>query len=262
MKVIILCGGQGTRIRDASSEPLPKPMLPIGPRPVLWHIMSLYSHFGYRDFVLCLGHLGWRIKEYFLNYQAMSADFQMNLKSPARTKLLGKNKPLDWKITFAETGEETQTGSRLAKIAKYIAKDPLVMLTYGDGVADVNVRKLVEFHKRHGKAGTITGVRPSSRFGEITYDKDGVIREFNEKPQTAKGRINGGFMVFNPRKLLSYIPQGNGVYLEREPLIRMARDGQLRMFPHEGFWQPMDTYREYKLLNDLWSRGAAPWKLE
>ena len=259
MKTLIFCGGQGTRIRGVMDN-IPKPMLPIGDRPVLWHIMSIYAAYGYKDFVLCLGQLSWQIKEYFLNYRVMTEDFKINLSHPKEPAILNYGQDIDWNIIFAETGEDVQTGARIKKISNYIKDDDLVMVTYGDGVSDIDIGRLVTFHKSHNKIGTITGVRPIGRFGEIGYDSKGLVNQFNEKPQVTEGRINGGFMVFNTKKMLAYIPDGDNVIFEQDPMRRMASDGELMMYPHDGFWQPMDTFREYKLLNDIWHGGIVPWK--
>lgn len=259
MKAVILCGGQGTRIRDAS-ELLPKPMLPIGGRPVVWHIMKSYAAHGIDNFVLCLGHKGWLIKEYFLNYHAMAADVTVHL---------GQDRPADygagparekWNVVLAETGETTETGGRVVAIRKYVEGADPFCLTYGDGVADVDISKLIAFHRGHGKIATVTAVRPPGRFGEMRME-NGAVREFNEKPQASEGFINGGFFVFDGRRIWDYIGDNPGVLLEKEPLQKLARDGELMAYPHTGFWQPMDTLREYNLLNDLWARGQAPWKL-
>lgn len=258
MKVIILCGGLGTRIRDAN-ELLPKPMLPIGGRPVVWHIMKGYSRFGFNDFVLCLGYKSWTFKEYFLNYRAMDADITVDL---AHRAVAYEESASDapWRVTLAETGLATMTGSRVAAVRRYVEGDDLFLLTYGDGVSDIPIDKLVEFHRKSGKIMTVTAVRPPSRFGELAIDDDGSIREFNEKPQTTEGYINGGFMVCDARRIWSYLGSGSSVVLEREPMQRLAAEGQLAAFPHEGFWQPMDTLRELQMLEDLWNGGRAPWK--
>lgn len=259
MKVIILCGGQGTRIRDAN-ELVPKPLLPIGDRPIVWHIMKSYAAHGFTDFVLCLGFKGWLIKEYFLNYHSMTADLRVSLHHPAAPEVLNRHATEDWCVTLAETGETTQTGGRVAAVRRYVKDDDLFMVTYGDGVADVDVGALVAFHRAHGRVATVTAVHPPGRFGELGI-RDGVVLEFNEKPQTTLGYINGGFMVFDARRVWDYLPPGNpGLVLEHEPLQRLAAAGELVAYEHPGFWQPMDTLREYTLLNGLWASGAAPWK--
>ena len=258
MKVVILCGGQGTRIRDAN-EALPKPMLPIGNRPIVWHIMKGYAQHGLNEFILCLGHKGWTIKEFFLNYRSMTADVTVHLGTVKEVEYHQRQSDEDWRVTLAETGESTMTGGRVAAIRKYVEKDELFLLTYGDGVSDVDISKLVAFHRAHGKIGTVTAVRPPGRFGEMRTC-DGIVEEFNEKPQTSEGFINGGFFVFDSKKLWSYLSGGSSEIFERDPLQKLAKAGELAAFSHQGFWQPMDTYREYALLNELWSSQRAPWK--
>lgn len=259
MKVVILCGGQGTRIRDAN-EALPKPLLPIGGKPIVWHIMKGYEAHGFRDFVLCLGFKGWLIKEYFLNYRAMNSDLRVSLGPHSAVTVLDHHGREDWSVTLAETGESTQTGGRVAAIRRYVEGDDLFMLTYGDGVADVDIGELVAFHRAHGKVATVTAVHPPGRFGEMGIEPGGVVSEFNEKPQTTLGFINGGFFVLDARRLWDYLPADPKTLLEQEPLRALAQAGELVAYEHQGFWQPMDTLREYTLLNDLWSGGRAPWK--
>jgi glucose-1-phosphate cytidylyltransferase len=258
IKAVILCGGQGTRIREAS-EHLPKPMLPIGGKPIVWHIMKSYASHGITDFVLCLGYRGWAIKEFFLNYRFMMNDLTVSLGKHEAVTNHGQRVDEDWNITLAETGEATMTGGRVAAIRRYVESDPFFLLTYGDGVSDVDVTKLIEFHKKHGHAATVTAVRPPGRFGEMRIETD-AVREFNEKPQATEGYINGGFMVLDTKRAWSYLGTDPATILEREPLQGLARDGELQAFRHNGFWQPMDTPREYSLLNDLWESGKAPWK--
>ncbi len=258
MKTVILCGGQGTRIRDAA-EQLPKPMLPIGGRPIVWHIMRGYAEGGVRDFVLCLGYRGWQIKEYFLNYRAMTSDLTVRMGRGSAVEIHGgPEDDVDWAVTLAETGESTQTAGRVAAIRKYVEADDVFLMTYGDGVSDVDVRALLEFHRSHGKIATVTAVRPPGRFGEMAMEGK-LVREFNEKPQTTEGLINGGFFVFDAKRIWPYLEGPPGLILEREPLQALARDRELAAFTHTGFWQPMDTYREFMLLNDMWARGEAPW---
>ncbi len=258
MKVVILCGGQGTRIRDAN-EFLPKPMLPIGGRPIVWHIMKHYERHGFDSFVLCLGYKGWLIKEFFLNYRAMTADIAVNLGDHGAVEVLGERGPSEaWRVVLAETGEATMTGGRVAAIRRYVAGDELFLLTYGDGVSDVDLTALVAFHRRHGKIVTVTAVHPPGRFGELEMSGD-VVTSFNEKPQTTEGYINGGFMVCDAKRLWDYLGDDPGVLFEKDPMQRLAQAGELRAYHHEGFWQPMDTLREYQHLNDLWARGEAPW---
>ncbi|MBI4051387.1 MAG: glucose-1-phosphate cytidylyltransferase [Elusimicrobia bacterium] len=257
-KVVILCGGQGTRLHE-ETEFKPKPMLEIGGRPILWHIMKTYAHFGFADFVLCLGYKGDVIRDYFLNYDWFRHDLTITL---GRTRTIQihnrREEDRDWRVTLVETGEDSMTGDRIRIAARYI-DTPTFLLTYGDGVANVNIRDLVAFHKSHRKMGTVTGVRPSSRFGELKV-KEGKAVQFSEKPQITEGYINGGFFVFQ-RKFLSYLSKEPGCILEKEPLVRLAEKGNLMVYPHNGFWQCMDTYRDYKLLNELWSTGRAHWKI-
>ena len=259
MKTVILCGGMGTRIRDAS-ENLPKPLLPIGSRPILWHIMKGYAHHGFKDFVLCLGHKGWLLKEFFLNYRSMSSDLLVTLGTQGTTEFLGSPLGEDWRVLLADTGEATMTGGRLAAVRKYVEDDDLVMLTYGDGVANIDLKQLVAFHRAHGKIATVTAVRPPGRFGELSLTQ-GSVTEFSEKPQAAGGLINGGFFVFDAQRIWDYVKSEPGCVLEGEPMRALVRNKQLAAFEHTGFWQPMDTLREFNLLNDLWSSGRAPWKV-
>ncbi len=257
MKVVILCGGQGTRIRDAS-EALPKPMLPIGGRPIVWHIMKMYAAHGVTDFVLCLGYKGWLIKEYFLNYRAMTADLTVNLGA-AHSVEFGEGNTEDWRIVLAETGEETMTGGRVAAVRRYVEGDEPFCLTYGDGVSDVDISALLKFHQAQKAICSVTAVRPPGRFGEMRL-QDGRVSEFNEKPQTTEGFINGGFFVCDGRKIWNYLDAKKSLIWEREPMQRLADDNQLAAFCHTGFWQPMDTLREFNLLNEAWASGKAPWK--
>lgn len=255
MQTMILCGGMGTRLRE-ETEYRPKPMVEIGGRPILWHIMKLYASQGFTDFIVCLGYKGDRIKEYFLNYEAMNTDFTIELGQP-RLDYHAEHGEGGWRVTLVDTGIETMTGARVKRAARYLTGDRF-MLTYGDGVSDVDVRSLVSFHDRSGAVGAVTGVRPSSRFGELLASGDRV-RQFSEKPQTHAGLINGGFFVFT-RDILRYLDDDPGCVLEREPLERLAQDNQLAVFEHHGFWQCMDTYRDFQLLNQLWDSGKAPWK--
>ena len=256
MQVVILCGGQGTRLRDVS-EHLPKPMVPVGEQPILWHIMKGYSQFGINRFVLCLGYQSWVIKRYFLDYHLARTDFTVNLRQPENVQLHGPVPHEDWQITLAETGIDAMTGCRLKRVERYLTDDDF-LLTYGDGVADIDLDALLEFHHRHGKLGTVTAVRPPGRFGEIEVQTGGGVSEFNEKPNVSRGRINGGFFVFK-REFLARLRDDTTLTLEQEPLIQLARDGELMAYEHDGFWQPMDTARDHRYLNDLWQRGQAPW---
>jgi glucose-1-phosphate cytidylyltransferase len=257
MKVVILCGGKGTRIRDVSEE-LPKPMIPIGKYPILKHIIDIYSYHNFNEFVLCLGYKGWSIKEYFLNYRAQTADIHLDFADGPRLEFLDREKLPPWKITMAETGIEAMTGCRIKRVQNLIG-DERFMLTYGDGVGDIDVTALLEFHKSHGKLVTITSVRPPSRFGELVVVRD-VVTSFREKPQTGSGQINGGFFVCEPG-VFDYLTDEDTCSWEREPLENLARDGQLMTYLHEGFWMPMDTSRDYLLLNEIWNQGKAAWDL-
>ena len=255
MEVVILCGGQGTRIRDVADD-IPKPMIPIGDRPILWHIMKGFAHHGFTDFILCLGYKGWIIKRYFLDYHLANSDFSLGLGTHSDLRIHGSNPEEDWNVTLAETGFDAMTGCRMKRIERYITGDDF-LLTYGDGVADINIRQLIDFHRGHGKIGTVTAVRPPGRFGEIDLDGNQVV-EFNEKPLLTRGRISGGFFVFQ-RRMFDRLQDDVGLVLEQAPLMQLARDGQLMAHLHNGFWQPMDNSRDYKYLNELWETGRAPW---
>jgi glucose-1-phosphate cytidylyltransferase len=258
VKAVILCGGQGTRIRDAS-ELLPKPMLPIGNRPIVWHIMKSYSSHGINDFILSLGYKGWLIKEFFLNYRAAMADVTVHLGQDRPHDFRERRTEEKWNVTLVDTGEKTDTAGRISAVRSYVENDPSFCVTYGDGVADVDLKQLIAFHESHGKVATVTAVRPASRFGEIRME-DSVVREFNEKPQAGGGFINGGFFVFDGKRIWDFLGDDPLTVLEKDPMQRLAGEGELVGFPHKGFWQPMDTLREYNLLNELWSSGRAPWK--
>jgi len=257
IKVVILCGGLGTRMKE-ETEYRPKPLVEIGNRPILWHIMKIYAHYGYMDFILCLGYKGEMIKDYFLDYEAMNNDFTIRLGNRSSIQFHSNHRESDWNVTLVDTGEETQTGARVKRIEKYIDSD-LFMVTYGDGVGSINIKELLEFHKSYAKIGTITGVRPSSRFGELKTKNNKVVK-FHEKPQVSEGLINGGFFVFN-RKFFKYLWDADNCALEKEPLERLTKDEQLMIYTHKGFWQCVDTYRELELLNELWYSENPPWKV-
>jgi glucose-1-phosphate cytidylyltransferase len=257
--VMILCGGYGTRLRE-ETEVRPKPMVEIGQRPILWHLMKLYSAHGLNDFILCLGYKGHVIKDYFLNYRAHTADLTLDLSVPERVHYHGTNLDENWRVTLAETGLEAQSGARVARAAAYVAGDTFC-LTYGDGLADVDIGALIRFHHSHGRIGTVTGVRPPGRFGELQVNTGNGVTEFNEKPQVTDGLINGGFFVFNRSFVEEYLEPRDSLILEQSPLQKLSRDGELMVFVHEGFWQPMDTHREMTLLQRYWSSGEAPWKI-
>jgi glucose-1-phosphate cytidylyltransferase len=233
-------------------------MIDIGGRPIVWHIMKSYAAAGHREFVLLLGYRGDVLRRFFLDYRAMTSDVAVTLAGGGSVEYLAQHSAEDWRVVLAETGEAAMTGARLCRGAKYVQGDTF-LATYGDGVSDVDLRKLVEFHKAHGKLATVTGVRPPSRFGELMTDGDRVV-DFREKPQIGEGRINGGFFVFERGFVERYLRDDEGLILERDPLMRAARDGELIVFRHDGFWQPMDTYREWVILNELWRAGRAPWK--
>lgn len=258
MKVVILCGGKGTRLRE-ETEFRPKPMAPVGGHPILWHILKIYAHHGHRDFILCLGHRGEIIKEYFRNYWWHHCDVTLAFGRAAAPEFHERGGDPDWRITLANTGEESLTADRLRRVRRYLADEPEFMLTYGDGVGDIDIPALAEHHRRSGKICTITAVRPPGRFGELTLSADSQVRAFNEKPQAEGGYINGGFMVFS-RRIFDYLPE-TPTMLETGPLRRLAQEGQLNAYRHDGFWQPMDTYQEFDLLNRLWAEGRAPWKV-
>jgi glucose-1-phosphate cytidylyltransferase len=255
VKVAILCGGLGTRLRE-ETEFRPKPMVEIGGRPILWHIMKMYAHYGFRDFVLCLGYRGNIIKEYFLNYEAMNNDFTMCLGQRSQIKYHGLHTEQNFNVTLADTGQDTQTGGRVRRINKYIDGDTF-LLTYGDGLSDVNIADLIQFHKSHGKLATVTTVSPVSRYGMLELGSEGQVVKFAEKPRV-EGWMSTGFFVLN-REVFDYLG-GDECIFEREPLERIANDGQLMAYRHNGFFYAMDTFREYQYLNDLWARGVAPWK--
>jgi glucose-1-phosphate cytidylyltransferase len=257
MKVVILCGGRGTRLRE-ETEFRPKPLVPVGDRPILWHIMKLFSHFGLRDFVLCLGYRGNMIKEYFLNYEAMSSDFTICVGKRQALEFHDTAAEQEFRVCLADTGQETMTGGRLKRVARYIDSDTFV-LTYGDGVADLNIRALLDFHQAHGKLATVTTVRPTSRFGILDLEENGRVSHFAEKPQSHDW-ASAGFFVFN-RRVIEYLDDGDECVLEQGPLQRLSTEGELMAFRHEGFFAAMDTYREFQYLNELWAKDQAPWKI-
>ena len=256
MKVVILCGGMGTRLRE-ETEFRPKPLVEIGGKPILWHIMKIYSRYGFKEFVLCLGYKGHMIKEYFLNYRVMQSDFTLRVDAPDQPQFHNTSGREDWTITFAETGTEAMTGARVKRIEKYIDEE-YFMLTYGDGVTDLDISRLCRFHQEHGKIGTVTGVRSQSRYGELSV-LDGRVRHFSEKPQAEEALISGGFFVFK-RRFFDYLSDDDSCVLELGPLQSLAEEGQLMSYAHTGYWHCMDTYRDFVALNDSWKRGA-PWKV-
>lgn len=254
MKVVILAGGLGTRLAEMT-EFLPKPMVPVGGKPILWHIMQTYAHFGHKAFIVALGYKAEVVKEYFLHYRTLSADFTVDLGSgvvqPHQTD------PVDWRVTLVNTGANSMTGGRVKRLKSFIGNETF-LLTYGDGVANVDLDKLVRFHREHGKMVTVTAVHPGARFGELEIEGD-AVNSFREKPQLTHGWINGGFFVVEPRFL--DLIAGDSTLLEHEPLEQAASMGELVAYKHEGFWQCMDTKRDQELLNSLWSSGQAPWRI-
>jgi glucose-1-phosphate cytidylyltransferase len=256
MQVVILCGGIGTRLRE-ETEFRPKPLVDVGGRPILWHIMKIYAHYGYHDFILCLGYRGNMIKDYFLSYEAMNNDFTIALGSKNRITYHGSHAEQDFNVTLADTGQETMTGGRVRRIRLYTKGDTF-LVTYGDGVADMDIEALVRFHRSHGRIATVTVVQPLSRYGVIQIGQGDRVEQFKEKPQS-DAWVSVGFFVFEPA-IFDYL-EGDETILEREPLERLAKEGQLMSYRHQGFFYAMDTFREYKALNDMWASGAAPWKV-
>jgi glucose-1-phosphate cytidylyltransferase len=256
-KVVILCGGAGTRLRE-ETDFRPKPMVNIGDRPILWHIMKYYSQYGYKEFILALGYKGEMIKNYFCHYELMNNDVTLELGKPENMCIHHSPDESGWKITLAKTGEKSLKGSRLKKIEKYIPDDTF-MMTYGDGVADVDINALLAFHKAHGKIVTVTGINPLARFGELKIDGDRVV-SFAEKPQNGEVLVNGGFFVFN-RTIFDYLSFDDFCDLEIGPLEQLAQKGHLMVYKHQGFWACMDTLRDMEYLNKLWNEGHAKWKI-
>jgi len=254
MKTIILAGGVGTRLQEETTVK-PKPMVEIGGRPILWHIMNIYAAYGHKEFIVALGYRGDVIKHYFLNYYHLRNSLSVQLGN-GRVEVHGGGRE-DWAVHLIDTGARTETGGRIKRLAPWVGGETF-MMTYGDGVASINIHDLVAFHRRHHKLATVTAVRPPARFGGLTFDRD-VVAQFVEKPQISEGWINGGFFVLEPG-VLEYIG-GDETIFEREPLDRLARDGQLMAYRHGAFWQCMDTLRDVRLLEDLWQEGNAPWKV-
>ena len=253
MKVAILAGGLGTRLQEETTVK-PKPMVEIGGRPILWHIMKIYAGYGFDDFVIALGYKGDLIKDYFVNYRYRASTLTVHLGSDERS--LRDSDCEDWTVHLLDTGFESQTGGRTKRTMQFVGREPL-MLTYGDGVANVDIHRLLAFHRKHGKLATVTAVRPPARFGGLAFDGD-LVTSFTEKPQIGEGWINGGFFVLEPG-VADYIQDDSTVF-EREPLERLAKDGQLAAYRHEGFWQCMDTLRDVHLLENLWKSGNPPWR--
>jgi glucose-1-phosphate cytidylyltransferase len=256
-KVVILCGGRGSRMQE-ETEIRPKPLIEIGGKPILWHIMKIYSSYGYNEFVLCLGYKGSSIKEYFYNYHVLMNDFTITMDGKQEIQYHNTSDEIDWKVTLVDTGTNSLKGARIKKIEKYIDSDRL-LLTYGDGVADVNIEKLMDFHLKHGKLGTLTGVRPPSRFGDLIVEK-GKVEKFSEKPQASAGMINGGFFVLN-KGIFNYLSDKEDCDFEMGALEKLAEENQLMVYEHAGSWECMDTVRETEHLNNLWNKGKAFWKV-
>ena len=257
MKVVILCGGLGTRLRE-ETEFRPKPMVLIGGMPILWHIMKIYSQYGFTEFIFCLGYKGGMIKEYFYNYEILNNDFTIELGDDTKIEINSSHNEKGWRITLADTGNKTLKGSRLKRVEKYI-DDHIFMVTYGDGLANIDIHSLLAFHKNHGKLATVTGVNPASRFGELKV-RDNQVESFSEKPENNSGLINSGFFVFN-KGIFEYLTSDDNCDLEFGPLEKIAQEGQLMVFKHRGFWACMDTLRDMDYLNKLWNEGEAVWKV-
>lgn len=255
MKVVILAGGLGTRLSEETVV-RPKPMVEIGGRPILWHIMKIYSHYGFNDFVICLGFKGYMIKEYFSNYFLHMSDITFDMRNNSMEVHQQYAEP--WRVTLVDTGMDSMTGGRLKRVAPYLENETF-MLTYGDGVADVDISALVEFHRQHGREASVTSVQPMGRFGSLDLSPGDRVLGFQEKPRGDGSWINGGFFVLEPSVLDRL--SGDMTIFEKEPLEGLARDGQLMAYKHSGFWQPMDTLREKNYLEDIWNRGLAPWKV-
>lgn len=255
MKVVILAGGLGTRLSEETSVK-PKPMVEIGGKPMLWHIMKIYSHYGFNEFVICLGYKGHHIKEWFNNSYLHNNDVTLDLEQ--NSIALHKNRAEKWKVTLVDTGDNTMTGGRIKRIQEYIGSEPF-MLTYGDGVADIDIVKLLEFHKKHGSVATITAVVPEGRFGALNIDDDGGVTSFAEKVDN-KFRVNGGFFVLQP-EIFDYINEGDATIFERNPLENLAKEGKLKAYHHDGFWKPMDTLSDKSKLEAMWQGENPPWKI-
>lgn len=257
MKVVILAGGFGTRISE-ESHLKPKPMIEIGGKPILWHIMKQYSYYGFNDFIICLGYKGYIIKEYFAHYYLHETDVTFDFRNN-NERIVHSNTAEPWCVTLVNTGLESMTGGRVKRIKSYVENDEAFMLTYGDGVSDVNILELVDYHKRSGKLATVTTTQPSGRFGSLDLMENNIVRNFQEKPKGDGGWINAGFFVMSP-KAIDYIDNDSTI-LEKDPLEQLAQDRELVAYKHQGFWQPMDTLRDKNHLEDLWKINKAPWKV-
>lgn len=256
MKVVILAGGLGTRIGEESSI-RPKPMIEIGEKPILWHIMKIYAHYGFDEFIICVGYKGYQIKEYFANYFLHESDVTFDFDGGEK-RIIHSHTAEPWKVTLVDTGMGTQTGGRIKRIKNYLGNETF-MLTYGDGVGDINIQELLKFHRSHGRLATVTAVRPLGRFGALRIKKDTMVERFQEKTEGNSSWINGGFFVLEP-KVIDYI-EGDQMPFENDPARKLAKEGQLVAKKHNGFWQPMDTLREKNMLDNLWRSGKAPWKV-
>lgn len=255
MKVVILAGGLGTRLSEETTIK-PKPMVEIGGKPILWHIMKIYSHYGFNEFIICLGYKGYLIKEYFVNYFLHQSDITVNLKN---NKIETHNNYAEpWKVTLVDTGDNTMTGGRILRVKNYIGNETF-MMTYGDGVANINIKNLIQFHKSKNKIATVTAAQPVGRFGALSIDKDNNVKEFLEKPEGDGKWVNGGFFVLEP-EVFNFI-EGDNTFFEREPLESLAKNNQLAAYHHHGFWMPMDKLSDKNELENLWSTGKAPWKI-
>lgn len=254
MKAVILAGGLGTRLSEETVTK-PKPMVEIGGKPILWHIMKIYSQHGVNDFIICLGYKGYLIKEYFANYFLHQSDVTFNM--PKNSMQVHKERVEPWKVTLVDTGDNTMTGGRLKRVFDYVKNEDSFCFTYGDGVSDVNISKLISFHSKNKSIATLTGVFPPGRFGALSIEGD-FVKSFKEKPKGDGALINGGFFVLSP-KVIKYIEDDSTIW-EQEPLMKLASDGQLKVYKHNGFWQPMDTLRDKNYLNELWEKNKAPWK--
>lgn len=256
MKVLILAGGLGTRLSE-ETDIRPKPMVEIGGKPILWHIMKIYSKYGFNDFVILLGYKGYYIKEYFMNYFLHQSDITLEIQTGKMEILNNSSEP--WKVTLLDTGINTMTGARIKKAQKFIGDKPF-MLTYGDGVSDINIKELVEFHKSHGKTMTMSSAQPDSRFGALNIEDDNKVTSFQEKLKGEGGWINAGFFVCEA-KIFDYLTEDEDLIFEQEPVQNLAKDGELFTFKHNGFWKPMDTLRDKQLLQNMWESNKAPWKV-
>ena len=255
MKAVILAGGFGTRISE-ETDLKPKPMIDLGGKPILWHILKTYSHHGVNDFVICCGYKSYVIKEYFANYFLHMSDVTIDMKENSMEVHNKRGEP--WKITLVDTGEDSMTGGRIKRISEHVLEEEIFFLTYGDGLSDIDITKSLEFHKQHGKLATVTAMYPPGRFGALEI-KESKVTNFNEKPKGDGGKVSAGFFILSP-KVLSYI-EGDQTIWEQEPLNNLSKDGQLMAYEHQGFFQPMDTLRDKQLLQDLWDTGSAPWKV-